>query len=143
MSEGTPSSTSTRRVIVEILHEESTARVATTSTFDGHEEVATAFWVDGRPYTRRFAGLWIAGPHDEGVDELMDSWIEPINEIVGVAEIVGHKTVDGRAALQARLDKETLKRLAESDEERMLLDRFGDAYRDYMQRTGRYFPRLF
>jgi protein-S-isoprenylcysteine O-methyltransferase Ste14 len=27
-------------------------------------------------------------------------------------------------------------------EEQMLLDRFGDEYRDYMKRTGRFFPRL-
>jgi protein-S-isoprenylcysteine O-methyltransferase Ste14 len=27
-------------------------------------------------------------------------------------------------------------------EERMMLDEFGDEYREYMQRTGRYFPRL-
>jgi protein-S-isoprenylcysteine O-methyltransferase Ste14 len=27
-------------------------------------------------------------------------------------------------------------------EERMLLEQFGDAYRDYMQRTGRIIPRL-
>ena len=27
-------------------------------------------------------------------------------------------------------------------EERMLLDQFGDEYRAYMQRTGRFFPKL-
>jgi len=27
-------------------------------------------------------------------------------------------------------------------EERMLLERFGDAYRQYMATTGRFFPRL-
>jgi protein-S-isoprenylcysteine O-methyltransferase Ste14 len=28
-------------------------------------------------------------------------------------------------------------------EERMMLDEFGDEYREYVQRTGRYFPRVF
>jgi protein-S-isoprenylcysteine O-methyltransferase Ste14 len=27
-------------------------------------------------------------------------------------------------------------------EEQMLTERFGQQYRDYMQRTGRYFPRI-
>ena len=29
-----------------------------------------------------------------------------------------------------------------ADEERMLIEQFGDEYRAYMQRTGRLFPRL-
>jgi protein-S-isoprenylcysteine O-methyltransferase Ste14 len=29
-----------------------------------------------------------------------------------------------------------------ADEERMLVEQFGDEYRDYMRRTGRLLPRL-
>jgi protein-S-isoprenylcysteine O-methyltransferase Ste14 len=28
------------------------------------------------------------------------------------------------------------------EEERMLLDTFGDEYREYMRRTGRFFPKI-
>lgn len=32
--------------------------------------------------------------------------------------------------------------IAEEEEERMLLETFGDEYRDYMRRTGRFFPKM-
>ena len=88
------------------------------------------------------AGAELAGTGKDAVDQFLGQLLGAFGESSWKKEDgvdAGHLEVDGFAGI---LGFGTLYLFRVGREEEMLLETFGDEYRDYMRRTGRVIPRL-